>query len=34
MFSSTNGAASGPIKHVSSVSLIGFDMIVYILRLI
>ena len=34
MFSSTSGAASGPLKHVSSILLIGFDMTVYIFRLI
>lgn len=29
MSSNINSAASGPLKHISSISLIGFDMTVY-----
>ena len=34
MSCANNSAASGPLKHVSSILLIEFDMTVYTLRLI
>ena len=34
MSSTSSSTASGPLKHVSSILLIGFDMTVYTLRLI
>ena len=34
MSCTSSSTASGPLKHVSSILLIGFNMTVYILRLI